>query len=510
MTESMPPTFDAVEAAELATKMAGDADATGLRGQAASGVRWGGFDQTIQVGVRFLAMVGLAHFVLPRDFGLMGMVWIVVNLLAVVTGLGFSEALVQRHELRAEHIRVAFTASALAGFALCGLTVALAWPTARIFDAPDLVPLLLAMSTIFVLTGVEQTPNDLLVRSLRFREYYLSSTIASVAGACVGFGLAIAGAGVWALVAMAITEAVVATVLGWLLAIRAKIWRPAIGWDRAAFRNLFGFGAYVTGGGILDYVQTNGDNAIVGGVLGATSLGYYGLAFRTMVMPIAKVTRVIRATAFPVFSKVQDDPRRLRVAFLHANVYVALVAFPATIGIAVTAPLFVPIVFGDEWSPAVRAFQLLALAGPVVCIVQLDSALFRAVGRPQWPLWVTLIIMPIYFAALLIGVQHGIDGVALAVLVTSLVGLALQLILRGRVLGVSVVEQLRPFAPVVVATLVMAAAAVGARFGLEGMAGRVATLAATVGVGIITYAGAIRLLAPKLLQDIVSDILRRR
>jgi O-antigen/teichoic acid export membrane protein len=506
----MPPTFDTLEAAGLATEAARDDAAAGLRGRAASGVRWGGVDQTIQSGVRFLAMVGLAHFVSPHDFGLMGMVWIVVNLLAVVTGLGFSQALIQRRELRDEHIRVAFTASTVAGLALCGVAIASAWPAARIFDQPMLVPLLIAMSTTFLFGGIEQTPNDLLVRSLRFREYYLSSTIASIIGAGVGFALALAGSDVWALVAMALTEAAVATVLGWMLAIRAKVWRPAIGWDRVAFRDLFGFGAYVTGAGLLDYAQTNGDNAVVGGVLGATSLGYYGLAYRTMVMPIAKVARVIGATAFPVFSKVQDDQRRLRTAFVHANVYVALLAFPATIGIAVTAPVFVPFVFGEEWSPAVRAFQLLALAGPVASIVQLDTALFRAVGRPQWPLWLAIIGMPIYFTALAIGVQYGINGVALAVLVTSLIGLPLQLIFRGRALGATIVEQLRPFVPLIAATVVMAAAAQGTRLGVEGNTGRAGTLAAMVAVGVVTYAAAIKLAAPKLLRDVVADVVRRR
>ena len=72
-----------------------------------------------------------------------------------------------------------------------------------------------------------------------------------------------------------------------------------------------------------------------------------------MVLPVQKVSEVLGNVAFPAFSKVQDDIRRLRAGFLRGVRTIAVVCFPVTIGIVVTAPVLVPVVFGQKWLPSV-------------------------------------------------------------------------------------------------------------------------------------------------------------
>lgn len=477
-----------------------------LRGRAAAGVRWGVFDQVVQTAVRFAAMIVLARLVGPLAFGLMGMVWVIVNLLALVTGLGLSEAIVQKAEVDDTQVRVAFTASLATGVALAGVSVVGAWAAAWLFGEPRLVPLLVVMSVTFLFTGAEQTPNDMLIRELRFRDYYLSSTAAALVATAVGVGLAVAGADVWALVAMAVTEAAAATILGWILSLRAGVWRPRLGWDVAAFRELMGFGAFVTGGRIVNYGQLNADNLIVGKVLGAVPLGYYALAYRTVLLPVTKVSDVITSTAFPVLSRVSTEADRFRSGFVQANRYIAVVTFPVTVGLAVSAPQLVPVMFGEQWRPAVRAVQLLALAGPLISLVRLDNAAYRASGRPQWGLWVSTIKLGLYVPAFIVGVRYGVDGVAAAFLLTSVATIPLLVVLRSRLLGLGLLEQLGPFAAILAATVVMAGAAVGARAVTPG--GELAQLGAMVAAGAVTYGLAVVVLDRALVRSLLADLRR--
>lgn len=485
------------------------AEEPSLRRHIASGVRWGSFDQGAQALVRFAVMVVLARIVAPRDFGLMGMVWVVVNLLALATGLGMGEALVQRRDLRREHVAVAFTASALTGLLLAGLTAVLAVPASHLFGERRLVALLLVMTVVFLASGVERTPNDMLVRAFRFREYYLSSTMAAIAGAAVGIVLGAMGHGIWALVSMAVAEAVSASALAWLFAIRTGVWRPALGMDRTAFAEMIGYGANVTAARMIAYGQSNTDNLVVGKVLGPIALGYYALAYRTMLLPISKVARVIGSTAFPAFAAVQHDVARLRALFTQANRYVALICFPVTVGLAVTAPVLVPVAFGEQWVPAVRVVQLLALAGPFISITSLDNTLYEGVGKPEYGLRLAVAELSLYIPAFVIGVQFGIEGVAAGLLISGYGIIPLLVAVRARVLGTSVTAQLRPFARLLAATGAMALAASGARSLLPASTSDLVTLATMVTSGAAAYLVAIRLLAPGLLTGAGHDLVRR-
>src|SRR5439155_420086 len=79
----------------------------------------------------------------------------------------------------------------------------------------------------------------------------------------------------------------------WGFAMAEKVWRPTVGFDRGAFRDLIGFSAFVTGSKLVAYGQGNGDNLVIGRVLGTAALGYYALAYRIMLLPLQRFGEVV-------------------------------------------------------------------------------------------------------------------------------------------------------------------------------------------------------------------------
>lgn len=488
---------------------AGPPPADELRPAVASGVRWAAVDQTVQVVVRMGTTVALARLLAPRDFGLFALAIVVVNLGNLIVGFGLSEALIQRSRLEDRHVVSSFTLSAASGVAVA-VAVALGAPLiARVFRQDDLTPILFVIAGTFVLGGVERTPNDMLVRRLRMREYYLSSTAATVLGAVVALSAAAAGAGVWALVAMTVTEGVVATALAWGFAVRAGAWRPRLGVDRDAARDLASFGATVTGGRFLGFAQANLDNMIVGRYLGAAPLGVYAVAYRTVLLPITKMSEIMGATAFAAFAGVQHDLTRLRSGVRQANLYVAIVCLPVTTGMAITASIAVPLVFGERWATAGTVVALLALVGPAISFTRLDDSLYRAVGRPGLALKLGAADVAAALPATIIGARWGVEGVAVGVVVSSYVALPLVLSVRARILEQRLRDQVAPIVPIVAATAFMAAGAWLTRRLLEARVGAIPTLAGTAGAGAALYAGAIARLAPATASAAYHDLRRR-
>jgi O-antigen/teichoic acid export membrane protein len=474
----------------------------------AFGVRWGAIDQGVQFGIRIAATIALARLLTPQDLGIMAVATIVLSLGSLAIGIGVSDALVQRRDLDAQYVRVAFTISTVTSLLATAATIAVSEPLADLFNEPRLAGVLVATSVIFLLSGFERTPNDLLVREMRFRDFYLSSTIGTALAAVVGVAIAAAGGGVWALAAMAITESAAATLLAWAFALQRGIWHPAWGWDRQRARSLTGFGVYVASTRVLGYARANADNFAVAKVLGASSLGFYSLAYRAIITPITKVATIIGATAFSVFSSLQHDIPRIHAGLARANAYVALVCFPATMGVAVTAPLLVPVVFGGKWTPAVVTIQILAGLGPYFSFTVLDGPVFQAVGKPRLQFYVAIVQLAIAIPAIVVGVHHGINGVALSVLIASYATLPLVLVMRARLLRTRIIDQIRPVVPVAIATLFMGGIALATRFWCEDRMPQWAALLVVVLVGLTAYAAGLWLVARKLAYQLVHDLRR--
>ena len=483
--------------------------ATSLRSSVAEGVRWGALNQAIQQATRLGVQVVLTRLLAPESFGLVALAFVVVNFGSLLTGLGFSQALIQRRELRRDLIDAVFVGSGLLGAALA-IAVAVAAPAlSAMLGDPALTPVLRALSIVFLFQGIEGVPNTMLRRRLLFRSYVMSSTIAAVIGGAVGIGMGIAGAGVWALVGFALTESIVATSLAWVFAVRAGVWRPHLTVDVRPLRGVLAYSGAVTGNRLLFYGSRNVDNLIVGRVLGASALGVYGLAYRVMLFPIQRVTDVIGSVTLPTFAAMQDDRARTAAAYLRAVRYLAAVVVPVTVGVAVTAHHLVPVVFGPQWAGAVEPLRILALSGPAIALVRLTGNLWEATGRAGLTLAMGAVALAVLIPGFVLGVRYGVMGVAIAYTLTVYASMAPAALALKKTSGIPLLRQLRAVAPVLVAALALAGAAVAADALLPVGTGRLTSLGAMVLAGAIAYGATLHLFARGFLAEAVG-LLRLR
>ena len=477
-----------------------------IRGDIASGLRWGTLNQLVQQVTRLAVQVVLTRLIAPESFGVLALAFVVVNFGALLTGLGFSQALIQRPTLRRGLVDAIFVGSALLGLLLAVAVAVAAQPLALLLGDGAVAPVLRVLALVFLFQGLEGVPNSLLRRELRFRPFVLSSTAAAVAGGAVGITLGLAGAGVWALVGFAVTEAVVATTLAWVFAISAGVWRPGVTWRLAPLKEVLGYSGAVTGTRVLFYGSRNIDNLIVGRVLGTAALGYYGLAYRLMLFPIQRVTDVVSSVTLPAFARVQHDEPRLQQGYLRAVRYLTAVIVPVTVGVALTAQHLVPVVFGAQWGPAVVPLQILAVSGPPLALVRLNGNLWEAIGRAGLSLAMSVIALVILIPAFLFGVRYGVDGVAVAYTTTAYVGLCPALVALRATTGIGLGRQLANVGPVAVATAAMVVLAVVAGQAVPDRVGHLGHLLAMVAAGGAGYCGGLWLTDRALVTEALAEL----
>ncbi|MGA9995549.1 MAG: oligosaccharide flippase family protein, partial [Pyrinomonadaceae bacterium] len=245
----------------------------------------------------------LARQLSPEDFGLIALTLLAVNFFTYFHDMGLSSALVQRAELREEHLTTAFWLNICAGVILALIGLTLSHPVAAVFREPRVAPLLTVMMITFPISGLGWVSYALLQRKFKFREIAIIEWVANLISGITGIALAIAGAGVWALVAQQLAMSVVLTG-GRVI---AASWLPKFRFSAQSARELFSFSLSALGYFVVSHGVRSVDNAFVGGVLGVTALGYYALAYNLVLMPGMTICVLIGRVMFPVLSSMQGD-----------------------------------------------------------------------------------------------------------------------------------------------------------------------------------------------------------
>jgi PST family polysaccharide transporter len=291
---------------------------------------------------------------------------------------------VQRSALDRRDLATAFWLSIISG-AIAAVSVAAIAPiAARFFRYDDLTPVLVVLSLSFLLQAPSVVAMSLLQRDLAFRALAIVDVVSFVVGYCVvGVTLAIAGAGVWALVAANLAQVSLATVM--TLALRRPV--MALEFDRRSAHKIMHYGTGFTAGKVFNYTASQGDFFVIGRTMSVASLGYYSRAYQLIAMPAMLFGQVLDRVLFPVMSSFQDDQRRLANAYRRGTELVATVMAPLSALAVVLAPEIIEVVLGDGWDPVVAPMQVLALG--LVCRTgyKVSDSLARSAGTVYRRAW---------------------------------------------------------------------------------------------------------------------------
>jgi O-antigen/teichoic acid export membrane protein len=203
---------------------------------------------------------------------------------------------------------------------------------------------------------------------------------------------------------------------------------------------------------------------IVSGVLlGADAAGYLNMSFRVLDVLWAVSATAVTQVALPVLSRLQDDPGRLRHAYVAANEIICMLLYALFIGIAITAPEVVELLFGARWESIAVYVAWLATLVVLQAPRMLIIPVLKAKGWPGWALAGTGVEFLVVFA-LIASLGVPTVGVAVAIwMVRELVAWpVMALVLKTRV-DIGFVDQLRGLATPALAALAMAITALAVR-----------------------------------------------
>lgn len=480
-----------------------------IRRLVVGGMIWKMTSQVVGQFGRMIVAVLLARLLAPRDFGLANMVLVFSSLVLVFSDLALGAAIVQRKMLSELDRATAFWTSIGAGTVFMLLLMALSGPIAAFYGEDEVQPLLLVLSTTFLISSIATTHEALLVREMEFRAVELRTMIGMLCGAAAGVVVALQGGGPWAIIAQQVTTAVVTTTL---LVIRSP-WRAGLAFSRASLRDMGGFSGFVLGHRLLYYVHRNADNLLIGRFVGAAALGAYALAYNVILIPFSRLATPVQQVLFPAFSRLQDQPERIAALWIRTTRLVGALSIPALCGLVVVAPDLVPVVFGDKWDAVVPLIQVLAWVGLLQSLQTLNTEILTARDKTATVFRFSLIFFAAHMTAFVVGLHWGVTGVAVAYAISSTLVEPILTWITARSLSISVWRVVGSLTGVVTASVLMTAACFELReLLIDAGVGQLGRLLLVSLVGLAVYAPLVLWRQPELRDELGGALamLRRR
>jgi O-antigen/teichoic acid export membrane protein len=366
----------------------------------------------------FALGIVLARLLAPEDFGLYAVALAATQIVMMIKDLGLEAATqhwrgpIDEMVPTASTISVAFSATVYLIFFFGAPAFA------ELAGNPDAAPVLRMLTAVILIYGFNAVPTGVLLRGFRQARLVTANFAGLAVNAAVAVGLAVAGAGA---MSFAVGQVAGTLATGILVYIASGL-HLRFGFDRGIAARLLTFGVPLAGGLALEAVLLNVDFVVIGRLLGATSLGYYLLAFNISSWALTSLTASIRYVAVAGFSRLSE----MDVGTMNAGVQrsmKSLFMLVAPIG-ALTAALATPMVtalYGEEWSPAAEALRFLAILTVVRVLISLAHDLFMGLGSTRSMVLIngawTIALIPVMVVAVHVG---GINGAGAAHAVVAL------------------------------------------------------------------------------------------
>lgn len=358
--------------------------------------------------LRVAGTVVLARLLTPADYGLIGMVTVVVNFAAMFKDAGLSMATVQKEKISREQISTLFWINVLISVVL-GLCVLVGSPlVASFYGKPELTAVTATLSVSFIISGLSIQHAALLQRHMRFGALAIVQITAQLLTVTVTIVLALYGWRYWALVGGSLTTAFSSVVLTLFFC----PWMPGRMQKETGVRDMLKFGGHLTGFNFINYFSRNADNILIGRFIGAEALGLYTKAYQIVYLPLANVRNPVNAVAIPVLSSLKNEPERFRRYYGNIVFILAFVSMPLMAFCVMFPKELILLVFGPQWLSMTDIFRVLAIAGFIQPVTGTRGALLVACGKSKMYLLLGAITAVFMVTGFCIGIIWGVIGVA--------------------------------------------------------------------------------------------------
>ena len=418
-----------------------------------SGFLWRFMERFGAYAVSFVVSVILARILDPEAYGTIALVTVFTNILQVFVESGLGRALVQKKE--AEDIdfsSVFYFNMAVCLLLYCGL-FDFAPYIAQFFNNIELTSVIRVLGIILIISGLKNVQQAYVSRKMLFKKFFYATLIGTLFSAVVGICLAYWGAGVWALVAQSLANALVDTLMLWI----TVKWRPKKCFSLQRLKGLLSYGWKLLIAALVGSLSDNLRQLFIGKLYTSADLAFYNKGDQIPSIVNGNVNAAIDSVIFPVMAEAQDNKESVKNMTRRAITTSTYIMAPIYIGLACCAETLIRILLTEKWLPCVPFLRIFCITYLFYPIHTANLNAILAVGRSDIDLKLELIKKLLEIMVLLLTMRYGVMAIAYGLIGTAILNQIINAWPNKELIGYSYLEQIRDVLPEIALACVMGA-----------------------------------------------------
>lgn len=394
-----------------------------------------------------------AAYVSKEDFGIMAASMLAVEFFRQIFIESMATTVYARRSPGNDDYDASFFIIATCGVASGLIVLFLAGPIANIFKHPEIETALQWMSIIIMTMGLSKTHEIWLTKHLKFKTLALRSIFSVAIGGGIGIYLAMNDYGLVSLVAQQIITSIINLIWLW----STTSWRPTLRVKAENALSLFREWKYLIVNSITALFSTQSDVFFSAYYLGPAATGVYNAAKRILAAVGMIMSGGINDVALPVLTAHSTDKEKLRESFLTCIFMVSSITAPLMAGLAILSPDLVQVLLGQKWIDTVPIISILAVSAFMAGMNMLSVNILLIEQKAHWQTIIGIISAFANVGLLMVFTSHGLNWLAIALLIRTMLFWPIILGLSLKLLSLSLAAFLGAILPSTIFATAMAA-----------------------------------------------------
>ncbi|MFC4688704.1 lipopolysaccharide biosynthesis protein [Epilithonimonas pallida] len=383
-----------------------------VNSQLGKGIIWSAIDRFSVVGIQVVFEILMARILSPQEYGLMGLLLVVISFTQIFVDSGFGNALIFKKGRTETDFSTAFYTSVITGLVIYILLFLFA-PYLSNFFNKEITLYIRVIGIGILLNSLAVIYKTRLTIIIDFKSQAKFSFFAVLISGIIGIIIAYLGYGIWALICQNVALAFFNL---FFLYINLK-WLPKLEFSKRSFFDLFNYGSKLLYAAIINAIYINMNSVLLGKFYSTKALGIYTKSYQFTIYPISMLTGIIQRVFFPYLMKFQEDYNQL---YSHNNKYnklIFIILLPIVTLVTLLSHFLIKLILSDQWVNMTVPFNILLVSTLFYPLIIMNMNIFQVIGKTSRFLFVEILTKIIGLTIIIIFYNYGLIGICIGILI---------------------------------------------------------------------------------------------
>ncbi|MBO7281859.1 MAG: lipopolysaccharide biosynthesis protein [Alistipes sp.] len=330
-----------------------------LESKVASGIAWSFSEKLLTMLIQMVVSIIVARQLMPEDFGIMAILTFFTSVALAIVDSGFSQTLIRKQNPSDEEYKSVLVFNVAVSLILYAILIFVTPFIANFYGHSVIAKVAPVLFLVLPINSLCVVQTVMFTKEFRFALLSKIVFFASLISGVVAVVMAVAGCGIWSLVAQRLLMMGIKAIAFWAI----RRWRTDARFSLGAIRTMMPFSLRLLATDLIASIYNNVAQLFIGKMHSTTMLGYYSQAQKLKDLPVTSTVQAVQGVTYPALSELNDNDVKFGDGYERIVRMLGFVVFPVMLGFVAVAEDMFMLLLGEKWMPTVPYFEVLALSG---------------------------------------------------------------------------------------------------------------------------------------------------